>query len=184
VTADARIAAIERATGRSWDTWLAFLTGIDAERLSHHEIATALVLDLDGKIDNPAWWGQSIAVAYEQSIGRRVPGQQPDGTFRTSVSRSTPLAMLPLIAAWTAFAASDPDVRAAITGEPRVSGTENRHSWRARGPDGITITVLSEPRPGGTASLIVQHGGSLTLEDNEAAKTAWTTIIGRFLASI
>lgn len=51
-----RIQAVERATNRTWDEWLAFLNGIDAKNLSHHEIATKLVYELDGKIDNVGWW--------------------------------------------------------------------------------------------------------------------------------
>ena len=69
------------------------MASIGAEQLSHHEIASALITELDGKVDNLGWWAQATAVAYEQYVGRRVPGQRPDGTFQTSVSRSTSLGM-------------------------------------------------------------------------------------------
>jgi hypothetical protein len=95
VTTNARIEAVERATGRSWDDWLSWMASIDADQLSHHEIASALITELDGKVENVGWWAQATAVAYEQYVGRRVPGQRPDGTFQTSVSRSTSLGMDP-----------------------------------------------------------------------------------------
>ena len=39
---NSRIEAIERATGRSWDDWLAFMDRIGAKDLDHHAIATRL----------------------------------------------------------------------------------------------------------------------------------------------
>jgi hypothetical protein len=184
VTTNARIVAIERATGRSWDDWLSWMASIHADQLSHHEIATALITELEGMVDNLGWWAQATAVAYEQSIGRRIPGQRPDGTFQTSVSRSTPLGMETLIDAWTTFAAADPAVLDRITGDVRVSGTANRITWRAKGRDGTAYTVISEPKKDGTASLVVQILGTATLEDNLAAKDAWTAVTERFAATL
>ena len=114
-----RIEAVERATGRSWDDWLVYMASIDAERLSHHEIASALLTELEGKVDKLGWWAQATAVAYEQYVGRRVPGQRPDGTFQTSVSRSTSLGMEALMEAWTAFAAA---ARTSSSGSPATCG--------------------------------------------------------------
>ena len=181
---NSRIEAVERATGRTWAQWLEYMASIDADKLSHHEIATALVYELDGTVDNVGWWAQATAVAYEQDVGRRVPGQRPDGTFQTSVSRSTPLGMAALMEAWTAFAAADDAVLALIGGEVRVSGTSNRITWRTKTRDGETITVISEPKKDGTASLVVQHIGSATLERNVEAKEIWTEITARFAATL
>ena len=181
---NARIEAVERATGRSWDDWLRWMDSIHADRLSHHEIATALITELEGTVDNLGWWAQATAVAYEQYVGRRVPGQRPDGTFQTSVSRSTALGMEALIRAWTDFAAADGDVLDRITGEVRVSGTANRITWRAKGRDGTAYTVISEPKKDGTASLVVQVIGTASLDDNVEAKEAWTAITTRFEATL
>ncbi|MEU4365671.1 hypothetical protein [Promicromonospora sp. NPDC023987] len=179
-----RIQAVERATGRGWDDWLAYLTGIGAPELTHHEIASAVLGELDGKIDNPGWWAQSTAVAYEQHIGRRVPGQRPDGTFQTSVSRSTTLGMDDLMRAWSEFAAGDADVVALIVGEVRVSGTEKRITWRAKGYEGESVIVISEPKKDGAASLVVQHLGSPTPERNDEVKEQWRAIVSRFVAGL
>jgi hypothetical protein len=184
MTTNARIEAVERATGRSWDDWLTWMASIGADRLSHHEIASALITELDGKVDNLGWWAQATAVAYEQHVGRRVPGQRPDGTFQTSVSRSTSLGMEALIQAWTDFAAADSDVLDRIIGEVRVSGTANRITWRTKGRDGTALTVISEPKKDGTASLVVQINGTATLEDNVEAKDIWSAITARFAGTI
>ncbi|MCP2265775.1 hypothetical protein APR03_003133 [Promicromonospora thailandica] len=182
---NSRIPAVERATGRGWEEWLAFFGRIGAADLSHHEIATAVLGELDGTgLENPAWWAQSAAVAYEQHIGRRIPGQRPDGTFQTSVSKATSLPMAALMDAWTAFAAADDDVRGLVSADPRVSGTDKRITWRAKGHDGESVVVISEPKKDGAASLVVQHLGAATPERNDEARELWRAVVARFVLGV
>ncbi|MBN9239047.1 MAG: hypothetical protein BGO97_05110 [Micrococcales bacterium 70-64] len=182
MAANSRIEGIERATGRSWADWVAWLDGIGAAGLDHHAIATALLTELEGMVDNLGWYAQMTAVAYEQHIGRRVPGQQPDGTFRLSVSKATAMRMPDLMSAWTAFAATDPEVLALLAAEPRVSGTERRIAWRAKGADDTVITVISEPKPSGTATLVVQHGGLPSPAASADTRLVWVAAVERFLS--
>lgn len=181
MTTNSRIKPIERATNRTWDEWLQFMDSIDAKNLNHHQIATKVLEALDGVIDNPGWWAQSVTVAYEQYIGRRIPGQRPDGTFQTSVSKSTKLGMQELMDKWVAFAANDQEVLDLIADDVRVSGTENRITWRTRAKDGSSIIVISEPKANGTASIVAQHMGLQTHELNLEAKAKWQAILSRFL---
>jgi hypothetical protein len=181
---NSRIQAVERATGRTWEEWLQFMNGISAKELTHHEIATVLVGELDGKIDNVGWWAQSVTVAYEQYIGRRIPGQRPDGTFQTSVSKATNLGMAELMDKWEHFAAGDEAVLAFVADEVRVSGTDKRITWRTKGHDGSSIRIASEPKKNGTASIIVQHMGLETNELNMEAKAKWSSILERFLEGL
>lgn len=180
---DSKIQAIERATGRSWDEWLKFMDKIGAEDLNHHEIATQVLYQLVGKIENPGWWTQATTVAYEQYIGRRIPGQRPDGTFQTSVSKATKLGMKDLMDKWIDFAAKDKEVLGLIASDPRSSGTENRITWRTKAKDGSGIMVISEPK-GETASIVVQLTGLKTLELNTEAKETWVLVVKRFLANL
>lgn len=180
---DSKIQAIERATNQTWDEWLRFMDKIGAKNLTHHEIATKVLGQLVGKIENPGWWTQATTVAYEQYIGRRIPGQRPDGTFQTSVSKSTRLGMKELMDEWTNFAAKDKEILAVLASEVRVSGTENRITWRTKAKDGSAITVISEPK-GDTASIVVQLIGLQTLERNTEAKEKWASIVTRFLAGL
>jgi hypothetical protein len=181
MAANSRIKAIERATNRTWDEWLRYMDSIDAKNLSHHEIATKVLEELDGKIDNLGWWAQSVSVAYEQYVGRRIPGQRPDGTFQTSVSKATRLGMQDLMDKWVSFAAGDEAVRAVIAGDVRVSGTEKRITWRTKARDGSEIRLTSEPKKDGTASIIAVQMGLETEELNNEAKSNWSSILGRFL---
>lgn len=179
-----RIKPIERTTNRTWEEWLQFMDGIHAKDLSHHEIATLVLGELDGKIDNPAWWAQSVTVTYEQVIGRRIPGQRPDGTFQTSASKATALAMQDLMDKWVAFADGDKEVLAMIAEEVRVSGTEKRITWRTKGTDGSSIRVTSEPKKGDTASIVVDHMQLQTQDLNTEAKEKWVAILERFVKGL
>ncbi len=181
---NARIKAVERATNRTWNAWLQFMDGIGAKNLSHHEIATKVLEELDGKVDNLGWWAQAVSVAYEQYVGRRIPGQRPDGTFQTSVSKSTKLGTKALMDKWRNFAAGDKDVLAVIAGEVRVSGTDKRITWRTKARDGSDIRVTSEPKKDGTASIIAVQMGLQTEERNNEAKSKWSAILERFLEGL
>lgn len=181
---NSRIEAIERTTNRTWDDWLKYMDGIGAKNLTHHEIATLLLDELKDTIENYAWWAQSVTVAYEQDIGRRIPGQRPDGTFQTSVSKSTQLPMQDLMDKWEAFAEADDAVKALVAEEVRVSGTEKRITWRTKGHDGSSIRVTSEPKKNGTASLIVNHMELQTHDLNIEAKEKWSAIVERFVEGL
>ena len=184
VTTTSRIESIERATGRTWPEWLAWFDSIHARDLDHHTIATHLLTELDGMVDNLGWWAQATAVAFEHHIGRRIPGQQPDGTFRLSVSKSTRLGMPELMTRWSEFAARDAIVLSLLAAAPRVSGTDQRITWRVKGVQETAITVISEPKSSGTASLVVQHGGLASPEASSEMRASWVAAVDRFLAGL
>ncbi|MCA9894845.1 MAG: hypothetical protein KC615_17790 [Anaerolineae bacterium] len=184
MTKPSKTDAIVRATNRSWDEWMQYMDSIDAKNLSHYEIATLLLDELDGQIDNHAWWAQSVTVAYEQYIGRRLPGQRSDGTFETSASKSTQLGMQDLMDKWIAFADEDEEVQAIVAEDVRSSGTEKRITWRTRADDGSSIRVTSEPKKNGTASIIVNHMELQTHELNTEAKEKWSSILERFVEGL
>ena len=98
---------IERTTKRPWPEWLAFMDRIGAEHLDHTQIAQHVHEELERMapgLDNPGWWAQGITVAYEQHSGRRLPGQQADGTFQMSVSKTTGLGVKEAMDRWGAHA--------------------------------------------------------------------------------
>jgi hypothetical protein len=79
------IEGIEKATGKSQDKWIKFLERMRARDLSHTAIAQK-VSEQEGVTN---WWAQTIAVAYEQYIGRRRPGQTSgSGYFSAAIRQS------------------------------------------------------------------------------------------------
>ena len=73
-------AALVRRTGHEWAHWYRILDTTGAATKSHAEIARFLSSDLG--VDG--WWSQEITVRYEMAIGRRTPGQRPDGFEATA----------------------------------------------------------------------------------------------------
>ncbi|GIE97641.1 hypothetical protein [Paractinoplanes rishiriensis] len=185
MTEVSRIKPVERATNRSWDEWVAFMERVDARSLDHKGIALKVYEELDGSGVEPlGWWTQAVTVAYEQYIGRRIPGQRPDGTFQLSVSKATKLGMRELMDAWVAFAGRDAFVAGLDTGDVKVSGTGKRITWRAKVGDGSSIIVTSEPKANGTASIVATQLGLATLELNDEARAGWAAAVSRFVGGL
>ncbi|WP_299169825.1 hypothetical protein [uncultured Arthrobacter sp.] len=177
----ARIAPIERATNRSWNEWLAFLERAGAKDLNHKDIASKVNSELEGTMDQAGWWAQSVAVAYEHHIGRRIPGQRSDGTFQLSVSRSTALDLEELMRQWTEFASSNSTIQELLAEPARTSGTDRRMSWRTTAVDGSSILVTSEAKKNGTASIVATQMGLPSPEANDAAREHWVGLLTAFL---
>lgn len=178
------IESIEKATSQSWNDWLTYFDKIKAHNLSHKEIAAKVLPELEGKVKSPAWWAQSVTVAYEQHIGRRIPGQTSDGKFHTSLSKSTPLSMTDLMESWVKFTQNDKRMRDLNLQNIRTSGTTNRLNWRAKSAAGSSITVSSEPKSGKTASLVIQVTGQPTQDANLLVRKLWSDILSKFIESL
>jgi hypothetical protein len=76
--------ALREATGRGWDEWCDIVDAWPGNSGGH----TAIAAHLEGELGVPHWWAQTVTLGYERITGRRVPHQQPDGTFTTSTSRT------------------------------------------------------------------------------------------------
>lgn len=76
--------AVRQATGRGSEEWFALLDEAGAAGWGHTAIARWLVDEQE--VD--AWWAQGLTVRYEQARGLRLPGQQADGSFTASASKT------------------------------------------------------------------------------------------------
>jgi len=76
-------AAVKKATGKTWREWLGVLDKAGAAKLPHKDI----VQRLQRAHRLADWWGQMVAVGYEQARGLRVKHQKPDG-FEISVAKT------------------------------------------------------------------------------------------------
>lgn len=149
------IASIEKATGQTWDEWLEFFDSIGARELSHHEIAQHAydhivksgafddaAANQDGRQNPSGWWSQNVTVAYEQHIGRRVPGQRSDGTFEVTVSKTLDGSMDDALAWWEHKVADQQVFNGVeIVGEPDISKTAKWRYWRVNLADGCRVGV-------------------------------------------
>lgn len=146
------IESIERALGEPWAQTRQRLEKAGGTDASHKELADALYPQFDGVVANHGWWVQGAVVAYEQEIGRRVPGQRADGTFDVAVSRTVPGErgeVIDRLAALVDGSLGGVD----LDGQPRLSTTPKRSFWRANLVDGTKIEAAAEPKDDGRTVL-------------------------------
>jgi hypothetical protein len=88
-------AAVQRATGKTWDEWLALLDAWGGTTHTHTEIARHVyeTYGIDG------WWAQSVTVGYERARGMRALHERPDG-FAMNASKTFAVPVERLFAAF------------------------------------------------------------------------------------
>lgn len=76
--------ALRAATGRDREAWRELLEAAGALEWSHKATAEWVIREhgVDG------WWAQGITVDFEQARKGRLPGQQADGSFAVSRTRT------------------------------------------------------------------------------------------------
>ena len=145
---------MREATGRIRVDWHGLLDAAGASGWGHTQIARWLVDEhgVDG------WWAQGITVGFEQARGMRQPGQQADGTFSTSVTktiRAPKAAVLQAIvetvsAQLGAPASTNPDAKYAtarwVDGEERILASVSQSK-----PDRV-LAVIDRSRMGEPAT--------------------------------
>lgn len=78
--------AVEKATGRDWNTWVEMLDAWGATERSHTEIARHVAEEYHVA----GWWAQSVTVGYERIRGMRKVAELPDG-FSMNASKTVPI---------------------------------------------------------------------------------------------
>jgi hypothetical protein len=88
-------AAVQRATGKSWDEWFTLLDAWQGTTHNHTAIARHVyeTYGIDG------WWAQSVTVGYERARGMRALHERPDG-FSMNASKTFPVPVERLFAAF------------------------------------------------------------------------------------
>lgn len=77
--------AVKKATGKTWDEWIARLDRLGAEKMTHSQIARMLH---DGKHIQSDWWCQMVTVGYEYAKRRRTVGQTEEAGFDIGVQKT------------------------------------------------------------------------------------------------
>lgn len=162
-------------TGRDWSDWLAFAEREKLAELPHREIADRFAAQ-----GVSGWWAQNLTVAFEQHIGRRLPGQVGD-EFRTQVNRTVAGEREDVVASWTkAFAKKKSFGGVALKGAPTTSVTPKRSYWRINLADGTKVQVAFEPKAGGKTMINATVDKLTSPEAIDAAKATWKEILGGF----
>ncbi len=161
------VSAVLERTGREPDAWFALLDAWGATDRTHTEIARRLVDEhgVDG------WWAQTITVGYEQARGMRAPGQQSDGSFSASASKTVDVAAE---RAFEAFADAELRARWLPGVEVRVRTATPPKWFRADWEDGSTrIAVGFTAKGDAKAQVGVAHERLADAESAARMKTYW-----------
>lgn len=162
--------AISRATGLSWPEWVAALDARGGRDLDHAAIARIIAADWPAL---SLWWGQGVTVGYERAIGRRVAGQLSSGDYAASKSKTFPV---PIGALFAAFA--DPEVRASWMGPATVRSATTDRSMRLDWPDGGLVSCWFTVKGEDKSAVSIQHERLESPERREAEKAAWAERLG------
>ena len=150
---------VKAKTGKSWDEWFALMDASGCAKMRHKEIVAVL----HNQFNVGKWWQQMITVSYEQSRGKHLLNQRPDGYLINkskiySVNKET---------AFNAWAKES--IRIKWLADPGISirKTIPNHSLRIIWLDGITgVDVLFNPK-GEKVQISVNHS---QLPDLQAAE--------------
>lgn len=178
MTKPQNIESIEKATDKSWNEWRRLLNDAGARELEHKAIAELAQQELTGKIDSPGWWAQTIAVAYEQAIGRREPGQKSDGTYEISVSKTVEGTRDDIFTRYMDKLAGTVQFDSAITSNERTSVTPVRSYWKCDLEDGSKITWAFEQKDSNKVLVVVSHVILQSQESANSWRAYWKNYLG------
>jgi hypothetical protein len=158
---------MKEKTGCTWAMWVAALDYQGAYKLSHREIA-ALIRE---KYETPAWWNQMVAVGYERIKGLRVKGQQRDGSFGMTRSRTYPVDVATLFGAW-----ADTRTRKRwLGGEVTKVRTSNPpKTMRLQMSDGAIVAVGFYPKGKDRSYVALEQARLPDKETAERLKQLWS----------
>lgn len=175
-TKTVNVKTIEEVTNRSWQDWLEFFKKINAENLSHPEIAEKIC---DEGVT--AWWAQNITVYYEQQIGRRKPGQNCTGKFAVSIGKTLPGDLDTVLKQWQiAVKAYKKFDQLEITRKPSVSSTEKYRYWRCGFANDSVLNVNFSQKTADKTTISVQHEKLSSSEEVEHWRAYWKVFLKAF----
>ena len=159
-------AAVRARTGKTWQEWFEALDAAGARAMRHPEIV-ALLRQQFGVSD---WWGQMVAVGYEQAVLGRDRHQRSDG-YQISASKTIKAPLERLYQAWT-----DETFRARWLPETPLAirkATASR-SLRLTWTDGRTsVEVLFSSKGHVRSQVAVQHGKLENAQQAAEMKDYW-----------
>jgi hypothetical protein len=160
-------AVVKEKTGCTWHAWVQALDHYGASEMSHRDIAK--IVGEKFKVD--AWWTQMVTVGYERIKGLRVRGQQRDGTFGATKSRTYNVPVETLFDAWL-----NPKRRKRWLGDEkvRVRVATAPKSMRLDWTDGSIIAVGFLSKGASKSSVALEHSGLPDREAVSRTKQEWS----------
>ncbi len=178
-TRPGNVPALERATSIPWEDWVALFESAGAKTLGHTEIARIAREKIPASVENPDWWAQGAAIAFEQYAGLRVPGQSSTGSFRVSASRTVEMDRDAAIESWAGVVAGLDHHLGHLTTGRRRSRTEKRTFWRANLEGSGVVEVSAVAKDEGRSVVAVEHNGLPDADSIEAWRAHWKELLAQ-----
>jgi uncharacterized protein YndB with AHSA1/START domain len=164
-------AAIQKATGCTWEKWVWALDHKGAHEWSHR----AIVDHVKKAYKTPDWWTQMVVVGYERIKGLRAIGQRRGGGFEASKSKTI---TAPAAAITKAFTDSRirrkwlPGVN--LTIRKATPGKSVRMTW----DDDSSVEVWLTSKAGKTSTALT-HTKLTDKQDADRRKAYWNDKLGK-----
>ena len=172
-------AAVEKATGCTWERWVRTLDAADAASKPHREIAEYV----HEKFDVSGWWAQTVTVGYERIRGLREISQRRDGSYEANKSRTVPVGIEELYRAFS-------DARTRARWLPDVELTIRKatpeKSMRITWPDGSPVEIYFTSKGEAKSQVAIQHRKLSSKTEVARVKEYWSgrlAELGGLLAS-
>jgi uncharacterized protein YndB with AHSA1/START domain len=171
--------AVQKATGKTWPQWFKLLDKAGCAKMNHKEIVAVVAKHFDGP-----WWGQMVAVGYEQARGLRELNQSCDGVFQASSSKTVSVPVARLFDAW-----HDAKQRGKwlgdTDGELVIRKATKPKSLRVTWCDGSThVDVNLFPKGDAKSYVSLQHTKLKDGREVEKMKRYWAGALEKMKASL
>jgi hypothetical protein len=164
------------ASGKNWKEWFSELKKMVAEKMPHKQIA----VKLEKQYGISVWWAQSIAVRFEQEIGRRIPGETCEGTHQANLSKTVSGSAGKIFSRWIDDFSYKPSLNGKrIKKEATTSSTKKWYYWREKLEDGSAISISFSQKEKDKTIIQVNHDQLLDEEEKFAWKNFWKKTLER-----
>lgn len=157
--------AVRKATGRTWDEWLAELDSAGALKMAHPAIAILL----HDRFECQDWWCQMITVGYEQARGLREK-HQTCGGFSASASRTFTSPVTATYRMWADDASRRAWLSDPITVRKATPNKSLRITWET---DGTSLDVNIYAKGAAKCQVVLQHNKLTSSEQVQEKKQFW-----------
>jgi hypothetical protein len=157
---------VAKATGCDWEKWVYVLDRAHAAEMSHRDLAR----HIRDKYQTPDWWTQTVAVGYERIRGLRARGQQRSGTWAINKSKTLPVSMAALFAAFRDARKRRKWLDAKLTVRTATPNKSMRIAWE----DGTAVDIGFYPRGAAKSQVALSHRLLASKADADRMRVFWT----------
>ncbi len=163
--------ALKAKTGHNWAEWYSLLDKAGARELEHKGIAK-LVNSMHSAGE---WWSQTVAVGYEQHIGKRSLYERSDGSFTMSTSKTLN------ISAREAYSFFVEEQKRTLWLEEKIviRTATSPKSVRITWPDKTHVAIWITSKNEAKCSVAIEHAKLTSQSDVNSRKEFWKTALQR-----